>query len=162
MALTIKLKTPREFTKRVPDAEGGLVEAKVFSVTFNASDGVLKTRGAPLALEVLKSAVEGATPAETKANLEAFCAQWVEANHLLRMYADEPPEGITERTDLVADREREARTGMSSLPGWATWTSQEAVDWVEVNVKDLASAKQCLKAMAKAICYLRDHTLITE
>ena len=55
----------------------------------------------------------------------------------------------------------EARIGMSELPGWATWTAQQAVDHIEANVTDLVSAKGVLKAMAKAIVYLRDHTEIT-
>ena len=62
------------------------------------------------------------------------------------------------------ERERkaeEARGGMTQLPGWATWTAQQAVDHIEANVTDLASAKAVLKGMAKAIVYLRDHTEIT-
>lgn len=46
-----------------------------------------------------------------------------------------------------------------NLPGWATWTAAEAGDWIDANVVDLASAKTALRAMAKAIIYLRDVTI---
>jgi hypothetical protein len=45
----------------------------------------------------------------------------------------------------------------TALPGWASWTGAEAETWIENNVTDLASAKTALKAMAKAIMYLRNH-----
>lgn len=50
----------------------------------------------------------------------------------------------------------DAKDDFEQLPGWATWTAGEAAAWIEANVTDLASAKVALKAMAKAICYLRD------
>jgi len=55
------------------------------------------------------------------------------------------------------NRRANAEPSIRNIPGWATWTAQEAEDWIEVNVTDLASAKQVLKALAKMICYLRDH-----
>lgn len=42
------------------------------------------------------------------------------------------------------------------LPGWASWTGDEAAAWIEANVTDLASAKYVLVKMARAIVYLRD------
>lgn len=59
-------------------------------------------------------------------------------------------------------KRKDAKSGMSNLPGWATWTAAEMADWIDANVTDLASAKACLKKMARAICYLRDHSLIVE
>ena len=56
----------------------------------------------------------------------------------------------------------QARIDMGNMPGWATWTAAHAVDWVDTNVTDLASAKTALKAMAKAIVYLRDHARIVK
>ena len=53
-----------------------------------------------------------------------------------------------------------SKTAMSSLPGWATWSVDEAVAYIDQNVTDLASAKTVQKAMAKAIIYLRDHSRI--
>ena len=53
-----------------------------------------------------------------------------------------------------------SKTAMSSLPGWATWSADEAVAYIDQNVTDLASAKTVQKAMAKAIIYLRDHSRI--
>jgi hypothetical protein len=49
-----------------------------------------------------------------------------------------------------------ARDGYTNLPGWATWTADEAEAWIEVNVVDLGSAKDALKQMARALTYLRD------
>lgn len=53
-------------------------------------------------------------------------------------------------------KETAALTDFASLPGWATWTGQEAADWVDTNVTDPASAKVALMAMARAIMYLRN------
>jgi hypothetical protein len=50
----------------------------------------------------------------------------------------------------------EGKKDYSNLPGWATWTGQEAADWIDTNVTDLASAKVVLESMAKAIIYIRD------
>lgn len=49
-----------------------------------------------------------------------------------------------------------ARDEFADLPGWATWTAEEAAQWVADNVTDLASAKTALTAMARAIVALRD------
>lgn len=49
-----------------------------------------------------------------------------------------------------------ASDDFESLPGWASWTGQEAADWIDANVTDLTSAKVALQAMARAIVYLRD------
>ena len=43
-----------------------------------------------------------------------------------------------------------------ALPGWATWTGEQAAAWIEENVTDLVSAKTVLTAMARAIVALRD------
>lgn len=53
----------------------------------------------------------------------------------------------------------EAKDNFEALPGWATWTADEAVQWIEDNVVDLASAKRALKAVARAIVYLRNITV---
>jgi len=41
---------------------------------------------------------------------------------------------------LAAIREEEAESKASAIPGWATWTEQEALDWYTVNVMDLIDA----------------------
>lgn len=53
----------------------------------------------------------------------------------------------------------QGKTDFEALPGWATWTAQEAVDWIETNVTDLASAKTTLQQMARAIVALRNRTI---
>lgn len=55
--------------------------------------------------------------------------------------------------------EDDGRANFAAMPGWATWTDAEAEAWIEANVTDLASAKTALKAMAKAIVYLRNVTI---
>jgi len=47
------------------------------------------------------------------------------------------------------------RNGLATLPGWASWSAQEAANWIDGSVTDLTSAKAALQAMAKAIVYLR-------
>lgn len=49
-----------------------------------------------------------------------------------------------------------ARDEFGDLPGWATWTSDEAATWIDENVTDLVSARVALVAMARAIVALRD------
>jgi hypothetical protein len=50
----------------------------------------------------------------------------------------------------------DAKDAFDDLPGWASWTGQEAAAWIDTNVTDLASAKTVLQNMARAIMYLRD------
>lgn len=49
-----------------------------------------------------------------------------------------------------------ARDEFGDLPGWATWTGDEAATWIDENVADLVSARVALAAMARAIVALRD------
>ena len=58
--------------------------------------------------------------------------------------------------EIVPDKRRDAIAGIDNMPGWADWTAAEASQWIEDNVVDLQSAKRALKAMAKAIMYLRN------
>jgi len=61
--------------------------------------------------------------------------------------------------ELTGKRERvkNAAGEIRNIPGWATWTAQEAVDYIDTEVVNLATAKKVLKNMARMICYLRDH-----
>ena len=56
-------------------------------------------------------------------------------------------------TDIQA-----AQDWSSTLEIFATITPDEAVSWVENNVTDLASAKQALKYLARAVILLRNRT----
>jgi hypothetical protein len=56
--------------------------------------------------------------------------------------------------DMIAPEA--AKGDFENLPGWATFTAAEAEAWIETNVTSLATAKTALKAMSKAIVYLRD------
>lgn len=58
--------------------------------------------------------------------------------------------------DVRALPQDQGKTDFENLPGWATWTAQEASNWIETNVVDLPTAKTTMQAMAKAIVYLRD------
>ena len=51
-----------------------------------------------------------------------------------------------------------ARQRVEAVPGWASWRDEEAVDFINANVTDLASAKRVLVAMARVIVALRDAT----
>jgi hypothetical protein len=62
---------------------------------------------------------------------------------------------LTEGQRLQQIRES-GEQSFAALPGWATWTVQEAEDYIETNVTDLASAKVVLKALAKAIVAIRN------
>lgn len=53
-------------------------------------------------------------------------------------------------------KDEAAAYGFGELPGWSSWTADEAETWIEDNVDDLASAKVALKAMARAVVLLRD------
>ncbi len=55
------------------------------------------------------------------------------------------------------DRIKKAPEDIRKIPGWGTWTAQEAADHIDANVNDLLSAKVAVKNMVKIICYLRDH-----
>ncbi len=50
----------------------------------------------------------------------------------------------------------QAADNLEALPGWGSWTSDQAAQWIDQNVVDLASAKQALRAMVRAIVFLRD------
>ncbi|MCP4540599.1 MAG: hypothetical protein GY832_25970 [Chloroflexi bacterium] len=49
-----------------------------------------------------------------------------------------------------------ARDEFTALPGWADWTGDDAAQWIEANVTDLASAKTALVGLARAVVLLRD------
>lgn len=61
-------------------------------------------------------------------------------------------------TDYEAIVKAGADAQAANIPGWASWTEQETLDWIEANVTDLASAKQALKAMSRMIVALRNKT----
>lgn len=88
---------------------------------------------------------------------------WATEEEYAQAQADDPvlqqqkAEKEAEQTKVV-----EAKTGMKNLPGWATWTATQAEEWIEGNVTSLATAKTALKALAKAVIYLRDHSQITK
>ena len=50
----------------------------------------------------------------------------------------------------------DAKDNFDALPGWATWTPDEARTWIAENVRDLATAKHVIGEMAAAILYLRN------
>ena len=61
---------------------------------------------------------------------------------------------------LAAERTAAVRAAADSqaaaVPGWATWTEQQAVDYINTNVTDLAKAKTVLVAMARMMVALRN------
>lgn len=74
----------------------------------------------------------------------------------------------------IEDKQTDAKTGFSALPGWATWTQAELATYLDSVIGDaeidaianLADAKVFLKVLAtlirkegQAIIYLRNHTM---
>lgn len=55
-------------------------------------------------------------------------------------------------------RQEQSDSDAANIPGWATWTAQEAQDWIDANVTNLASARTALKAMARMLLALRNKT----
>lgn len=61
---------------------------------------------------------------------------------------------------FTADEDRDAgRADIRNLPGWATWSADQAESWIQANVTDLTSAKVALRAMARMIIFLRNSVL---
>lgn len=62
--------------------------------------------------------------------------------------------------NFTSDDERDiGRNDIRNLPGWATWTANEAELWIQNNVTDLASAKTALKTMTKMLIFLRNSVM---
>jgi|WetSurMetagenome_2_1015567.scaffolds.fasta_scaffold700030_1 hypothetical protein len=60
--------------------------------------------------------------------------------------------------DYIQQREAAAAVAAKSIPSWATWTDQQAQDYINANVTTLAQAKVVLVALARMVVALRDHT----
>ena len=74
-------------------------------------------------------------------------------------HTEETEEGsvrIVDDVTAVDLPEDAGQVDFRGLPGWATWTGDEAAAWIDANVIDLASAKTALRTMARAIVALRD------
>lgn len=50
----------------------------------------------------------------------------------------------------------DADTRAKAIPGWAQWDEQQAIDYINETVTDLASAKTVLVAMARLLVAQRD------
>ena len=50
----------------------------------------------------------------------------------------------------------EAKSIVQGIPGWSTFSGDEAVTWIDENVVDINDCKVVLKKMAKLLCALRD------
>lgn len=60
------------------------------------------------------------------------------------------------RLDRIAERINAARVQASLSETFRTLTPNDAANWIETNVKDLASAKAALKIMARILVAMRD------
>lgn len=68
--------------------------------------------------------------------------------------------GVWVLDNFTADEDRDVgRADIRNLPGWATWSADQAESWILTNVTDLASAKVALRAMARILIFLRDSVL---
>jgi hypothetical protein len=57
-----------------------------------------------------------------------------------------------------AEGERVARAldAARAIPGWATFSEAEAVEWIDTHITDLPTAKQALRAYAQLLIAIRD------
>jgi len=49
-----------------------------------------------------------------------------------------------------------ALTDIANIPNWSNWTRQQALDWININVTNLATAKTAISALAEMVILLRD------
>ena len=61
-------------------------------------------------------------------------------------------------SDPEFDVQQESDNQAASIPGWASWTEQQTLDWIDANVDDLVSAKTAIKAMTRMLIALRNKT----
>lgn len=92
--------------------------------------------------------------AKQKFFLDAQGSDGTDPARMVRVYFDgtRQPANQPELTNTGWDR-------LENMPQWATWTTQQAVDYITDNATTLASAKVVLVAMAKMLIALRDVTL---
>jgi len=75
--------------------------------------------------------------------------------------AQRETEQATEETKVLAKEATNvikvsAEPAISLIPGWSTYSADEATDWIDANVSNLEDAKNVLKKLAKMVCALRD------
>jgi hypothetical protein len=93
----------------------------------------------------------------------------VDSNGKIDWSVEPTPEQVQQAEDIklahnpdtllpVDQVQADAKGQAAAVPNWATWTEQQAVDWINANVTNLASAKQVLIAMARMLVALRNQT----
>lgn len=68
--------------------------------------------------------------------------------------AHDPAQLTAQQAALAAAETAPERA--QAIPGWALWDEAQAVDYIDTNVTDLASAKTVLVAMARLLVAQRD------
>lgn len=129
---------------------------------------ILATRGD----ESISSTIQASKIPTVQAAIEWIVAQKMKTTETpdiqrrvtFTYHAESTPEDgsviVVDSIDDVQPLPRDqGKADFENLPGWATWTAQDAVDWIETNVTDLASAKTVLQQMARAIVALRNRTM---
>ena len=56
---------------------------------------------------------------------------------------------------VIANVSDSAKSEAATIPGWATWTAQQATDWLTTNIAD-AETRTALIAMAQMLIALRN------
>ena len=64
---------------------------------------------------------------------------------------------VLDNVSSQALKEDTAAADFATLPNWATWTAQQADDWIVANVTSLATALPVIRQMARFLIYLRDY-----
>jgi len=87
-----------------------------------------------------------------------FLESWTEDPELVDevIAAHDATQLTPEQEALSTAEETEGR--VRARPGWATWTEEQAIQYIQSNVVDLASAKVALVAMARLLVALRNKT----
>jgi len=128
-------------------------------------------------IKASKKIIEVQSGGETQAHLDTLIQNAVNAGYnpsdIEALYMSDAeyqqaqaldPEYQALQSAMQANRQKlsDSKTGMKNQTGWATWTADQAEAWINTNVTDLAGAKTALKAMARAIIFLRDYSQITQ
>jgi hypothetical protein len=63
---------------------------------------------------------------------------------------------VLSSTEVKDEAATTSLDSFANMPDWASWTAQEASDYIDTNVTDLNSAKVVLQKLAMAVIYLRN------
>lgn len=121
---------------------------------------------------------QGANLEQLRAELRAAVGEWVagvsraKGVYYIVVEDDAPADAETQMDATIAAHDPTVLTGdqqaqslaeqamndAAAIPGWAGWSEQQALDYINTNVTDLDSAKTVMLAMARMLVALRNQT----